>query len=115
MAKEEWGKKRLCLNCSARFYDLKKTPILCPKCETVFEPESPIKSKRWQASANAAEKAAAETKAAEPAENLEDIEVASTDDDDDDESNDTLLADDDTEDDDVSSVVANKPGVGGDS
>lgn len=115
MAKEEWGVKRLCLSCGARFYDLKKMPIVCPKCETIFEPESPIKSKRWQASANAAEKAAEQTKVAEPEEELADIEVQSDDDDDDDESNDTLLADDDTENDDVSSVVANKPGVGGDS
>ena len=37
MAKPELGTKRLCANCSAKFYDLNKTPITCPKCHTVME------------------------------------------------------------------------------
>ena len=37
MAKAEWGKKRRCLNCSSKFYDLNKDPIVCPKCNTVFD------------------------------------------------------------------------------
>ncbi|MGC1777912.1 MAG: TIGR02300 family protein [Xanthobacteraceae bacterium] len=36
MAKAELGTKRLCANCSAKFYDLNKTPIHCPKCGTVY-------------------------------------------------------------------------------
>ncbi len=32
MLKSEWGVKRTCLGCGARFYDLKRTPIVCPKC-----------------------------------------------------------------------------------
>jgi uncharacterized protein (TIGR02300 family) len=36
LAKPDLGTKRLCGNCGAKFYDLSKTPILCPKCETVF-------------------------------------------------------------------------------
>jgi uncharacterized protein (TIGR02300 family) len=36
LAKTDLGTKRLCGNCGAKFYDLSKTPILCPKCETVF-------------------------------------------------------------------------------
>lgn len=36
MAKPELGTKRLCANCGAKFYDLNKSPIVCPKCETVF-------------------------------------------------------------------------------
>ena len=36
MAKPDLGTKRLCGNCGAKFYDLRKAPILCPKCETVF-------------------------------------------------------------------------------
>jgi uncharacterized protein (TIGR02300 family) len=36
LAKTDLGTKRLCGNCGAKFYDLNKTPILCPKCETVF-------------------------------------------------------------------------------
>ena len=37
MAKPELGTKRLCANCAAKFYDLNKTPITCPKCHTVME------------------------------------------------------------------------------
>jgi uncharacterized protein (TIGR02300 family) len=36
VAKPDLGTKRLCGNCSAKFYDLDKNPIVCPKCETVF-------------------------------------------------------------------------------
>lgn len=36
MAKPELGSKRLCGSCGAKFYDLSKTPIVCPKCATVF-------------------------------------------------------------------------------
>jgi uncharacterized protein (TIGR02300 family) len=38
VAKPELGTKRLCANCGAKFYDLSKDPIVCPKCETVFVP-----------------------------------------------------------------------------
>lgn len=37
MAKSELGTKRLCGNCGAKFYDLSKDPIVCPKCHTVME------------------------------------------------------------------------------
>ena len=37
MAKPELGTKRLCAHCGARFYDLKHTPITCPKCGAAFE------------------------------------------------------------------------------
>ncbi len=36
MAKPELGTKRLCGNCGAKFYDLSKDPIVCPKCHTVL-------------------------------------------------------------------------------
>jgi uncharacterized protein (TIGR02300 family) len=35
VAKAELGTKRLCANCGAKFYDLNKDPIHCPKCGTV--------------------------------------------------------------------------------
>ena len=43
MAKPELGSKRLCASCGAKFYDLNKTPITCPKCGTPFGvvPETP--------------------------------------------------------------------------
>jgi uncharacterized protein (TIGR02300 family) len=36
VAKPELGTKRLCGNCGAKFYDLNKDPIVCPKCATVM-------------------------------------------------------------------------------
>jgi len=36
VAKPELGTKRLCGNCGAKFYDLNKDPIVCPKCHTVM-------------------------------------------------------------------------------
>jgi uncharacterized protein (TIGR02300 family) len=38
VAKPDLGTKRLCASCGAKFYDLSKDPIVCPKCETVFHP-----------------------------------------------------------------------------
>jgi uncharacterized protein (TIGR02300 family) len=37
VAKAELGTKRLCANCGAKFYDLSKDPIVCPKCHTVLQ------------------------------------------------------------------------------
>ena len=37
MTKAELGTKRLCPNCGARYYDLNREPILCPRCGTAFE------------------------------------------------------------------------------
>lgn len=46
MAKPEWGTKRICQSCSAPFYDLRRDPILCPKCGATFDPEAVLKSRR---------------------------------------------------------------------
>ncbi len=32
MAKKEWGSKHICPDCEAKFYDLFRDPIECPKC-----------------------------------------------------------------------------------
>jgi uncharacterized protein (TIGR02300 family) len=37
VAKPELGTKRLCASCGAKFYDLSKDPIHCPKCGAVYE------------------------------------------------------------------------------
>ena len=37
MTKVELGTKRLCPNCGARYYDLNRSPIICPRCGTQFE------------------------------------------------------------------------------
>ena len=38
MVKAKWGIKRSCLGCGAHFYDLKRSPIVCPKCGVEFDP-----------------------------------------------------------------------------
>jgi uncharacterized protein (TIGR02300 family) len=37
VAKPELGAKRQCQNCGAKFFDLNKDPIVCPKCGTIFQ------------------------------------------------------------------------------
>ena len=41
MVKPELGSKRVCVSCSAKFYDLGKTPAVCPKCSTEQPAEQP--------------------------------------------------------------------------
>ncbi len=112
MVKPEWGLKRICLGCGARFYDLKRDPILCPKCGVKFDPHAVTRPRRSRAAAaaaaDAAKKAEAEAEAkakAKTAENAEldsdlDVEVE-------DDGDDALIADnpDLDEDDDVSGVI----------
>ena len=38
MSNADWGTKRICPNCGARFYDLKRRPIVCPKCNAQIRP-----------------------------------------------------------------------------
>lgn len=51
MSKAELGTKRICGNCGAKFYDLLKSEIVCPKCETVFvqPPPTPVRPRRTAA------------------------------------------------------------------
>jgi uncharacterized protein (TIGR02300 family) len=44
MTKPELGTKRVCVACNTRFYDLTKTPAVCPKCGT----EQPIEQPRMR-------------------------------------------------------------------
>ena len=46
VAKAEWGLKRSCQSCGAKFYDMQRSPIVCPKCGATFDPESLLKSRR---------------------------------------------------------------------
>lgn len=41
MAKPELGLKRSCVACGTRFYDLARSPAVCPKCGTEQPPEQP--------------------------------------------------------------------------
>lgn len=53
MAKPELGTKRLCPGCGAKYYDLNRDPITCPKCGTIFEA---VMTSRAAKAAKAAEK-----------------------------------------------------------
>ena len=53
MAKAEWGAKRQCASCGARFYDLNRDPITCPECGALFELEALTRGKRVRAVARA--------------------------------------------------------------
>ena len=39
MAKPEWGRKRTCQVCGKKYYDLNKSPIICPSCGAEFDPD----------------------------------------------------------------------------
>jgi uncharacterized protein (TIGR02300 family) len=45
MSRDDWGIKRVCLSCGTRFYDFNKSPIICPTCGAVFDPEYLLKRK----------------------------------------------------------------------
>ncbi|MGB8275136.1 MAG: TIGR02300 family protein [Alphaproteobacteria bacterium] len=49
MAKAQWGQKRICQECGAAFYDLRRSRIACPKCGTTFDPEAFSKVRRSRA------------------------------------------------------------------
>ena len=65
MAKPDLGTKRLCANCGAKFYDLSKAPIVCPKCETVFV-VAPVSSRARPEAARAAAAAVVEPEVVAP-------------------------------------------------
>jgi uncharacterized protein (TIGR02300 family) len=69
VAKPELGTKRLCASCGAKFYDLNKDPIHCPKCEALYV-IAPIVTRGRPEPAAAAPRAAPveEVAVAEPAE-----------------------------------------------
>ena len=82
MPKPEWGTKRECSSCTVRFYDLGKTPIVCPKCGAVFElparsgvPPAAVTSNAPKPDTTGGSDAAAPAKAHDEAEPLEDEDV----------------------------------------
>ena len=46
MTNPSWGIKRNCQSCNAHFYDLNKTPAVCPKCKYQFDPAVMIRARR---------------------------------------------------------------------
>jgi uncharacterized protein (TIGR02300 family) len=64
VVKASWGTKRTCQNCAARFYDLNKSPIKCPKCGREHDREDFVKVRRGRAATAAAAAATAAAAAA---------------------------------------------------
>ena len=73
MAKQDLGKKRRCASCGMKFYDFNKTKIACPSCQTAFNPDQLLKSRRGRA-------AKAEPAAAAAVEALEEGDILTDDD-----------------------------------
>ena len=46
MAKLEWGRKRTCPSCNTKYYDLNKSPIICPSCGSEFDTDLLLRSKK---------------------------------------------------------------------
>ena len=103
MAKPEWGTKRICQSCSAPFYDLRRDPIVCPKCAAVFDPEAILKSRKLKAAEEIAPAPKKDIKDPEEILKAEGDDEAVADDDDED----AVLVEDasDLDDEDVSEVI----------
>ena len=111
MPKAEWGVKRTCLACRVRFYDLARTPIICPKCGEELDISVPVKPKR--ARPGAAAKIAAEAAVKKAAELIDDEDVVDDVEEEDIEGEDANIAvdpDDDDDDDDDAVVVVKSAG-----
>lgn len=60
MSKPARGSKRVCPSCGARYYDLNRSPIVCPVCQTVYQVAPPAPSRRSERAAPAAPKVVVE-------------------------------------------------------
>lgn len=111
MAKPELGLKRQCLNCGAKFFDLNKSPIVCPKCAAVFTAapaRAPARAQAAEEDETPAAAAGPEIVSLEEADAPEKaVEGAEDDIDIDDEAggDETFLEEDEEEDDDVSDLI----------
>jgi uncharacterized protein (TIGR02300 family) len=87
MGRPELGHKFACVGCGARFYDLNRTPAICPKCEVQQPPEKPRVVRPSGASASAGRRTtwrapvAAVRDEPEPVESAEDAEEEEAEDD----------------------------------
>jgi uncharacterized protein (TIGR02300 family) len=67
LASPELGAKQICPSCGAKFYDLNRRPAVCPKCQTAFDPEEAVKSRRVRARSVAPDYEAEDDVAEKPA------------------------------------------------
>ena len=78
MVKPEWGVKRTCNSCGAKFYDLRRDSIICPKCDATVDPVATARSQRTKAPVAVAKEAPPPPKA--KTEDVDDgLEVAAED------------------------------------
>jgi uncharacterized protein (TIGR02300 family) len=75
MAKPELGEKHTCVSCGTRFFDLGKSPAICPKCAT----EQPAEQPRLKRAAPMPEEAKKAPKPAVVDPDEVDVEVADED------------------------------------
>ena len=77
MAKPELGLKRQCMTCGAKFYDLHRNPIVCPKCGTPYQAAALTRAAPPVAAARSREDEEPETDAAGPElVSLDDVEAS---------------------------------------
>ncbi len=114
MAKPDLGSKRQCESCGAKFFDLNKSPITCPKCGAIYQVSTAARTARAAVAEDEeaeADPVAADVVSLEEAEDA-DAKVAAaavSDDDieieDDDTVEDTFLEEEEEENDDVSGLI----------
>ena len=80
MAKAEWGIKRICHNCGARYYDLLHDPIVCPACGTEYDPDAFLRSRRTRSAVVDEPAPRPVPRKAPPAEEPEELEEAALED-----------------------------------
>ena len=77
MAKPEWGTKRTCQVCGKKYYDLNKSPIICPCPEAVeFDSNQFLKTRKGK-SVTLKSSLENDNNLAEDIENIDDIELDS--------------------------------------
>jgi uncharacterized protein (TIGR02300 family) len=81
VAKTEWGQKRACQHCGASYYDLRRSPVVCPKCGTKYAPEAFSKARRARVPVGVPEEAPAPSPVEAEVETVEEGEVADEDED----------------------------------
>jgi uncharacterized protein (TIGR02300 family) len=73
VSKPEWGAKHTCQSCGAKFYDLLRSPIVCPRCDTEVNADTPQRNRRARPTPAKAAAATAAVEAASPDE-LDDLD-----------------------------------------
>ena len=112
MAKPDLGIKRQCQNCGAKFFDLGRSPILCPKCGTTFQATAASRAAPRNVVADEeadAENPNVELVSLEDADAVEDKAAVVADDDieieDDDSADETFLEEEEGDADDVTALI----------